>query len=337
VLSESKDTEIAIIGDGGWGTTLAIHLAKHGHACTMWGSFPEYLAEIESLRENRKFLPGFHIPENVFFEKNLSKCVSESIIVILAIPSQYIRRVLKRISNKDIFKKSWICVSKGIEKNSLKMMSEVIEDELGRVPLAVLSGPTIAREVVCGMPTAVSIASTKPGLCARIRKLLNSDHFTAYETDDLIGVELGGAIKNVIAIAAGIVDGLGYGSNTKSVLMARGIAEMARLGEKLGAKRTTFMGLSGLGDLATTCFSIHSRNHSCGVEIGKGNSLKSILANTEMIIEGVDTTKSVYELAKKSHIEMPIVKSVHDILYKAKGPKAAIEALMHKKLINETD
>lgn len=337
MLLNSKDASIAILGDGGWGTTLAIHLAKKGFRSTVWGAFPKYLAEIEATRENRKFLPGFHIPEAVSFNPKLASCVAEAELAILAIPSQYLRRVIRRIPRKGVRKKVWLSVSKGIENRTLKLMSQVIEDELGRVHLAVLSGPTIAREVALDLPAAVVVASHSDILRSEIRKLMTSDHFMAYESDDPKGVELGGAVKNVIAIAAGIVDGLGYGSNTKSILMARGIAEMARVGTKLGAKRATFMGLSGLGDLATTCFSIHSRNHACGVEIGKGESLTSIQKNTEMVIEGIDTTRSAYALSKKHRVFMPIVESVHDILFRGKSPRATIEALMHKELVKETD
>lgn len=337
MLSNPKDTSIAIIGDGGWGTTLSLHLAAKGFRSTIWGAFPDYLAQVEASRENVKFLPGFHIPEKVTFDADIGRCISRAECVILAVPSQYLRRVLQTIPRAGAGKKIWLSVSKGIENGTLKLMSQVIEETLGRVPIAALSGPTIAKEVASGFPTAVVIASRSREVRSRLRKLMNSDHFTAYESDDVVGVELGGAVKNVIAIAAGIVDGLGYGTNTISILLARGIAEMARLGAEMGAKRATFMGLSGLGDLATTGFSIHSRNHSCGVAIGKGESLKSVLKRTEMVIEGVDTAKSAWALAKKHRIVMPIVESVHGILFRGKNPRAAIEALMHKKIVKETD
>ena len=337
MLSNSKDTSIAILGDGGWGTTLAIHLARKGFKSTVWGAFPEYLAEIQAKRENRKFLAGFPIPEQVSFEPDLGSAVNRAGLIILAIPSQYMRSVIRRIPKQGLAKKIWLNVSKGIENKTLKLMSRVVEDELGKVPFATLSGPTIAREVAQNLPTAVVVASRAKSIRSLVRRLMNADHFTAYESGDVPGVELGGSVKNVIAIAAGIVDGLGYGSNTKSILLARGIAEMARLGAKMGARRATFMGLSGLGDLATTCFSILSRNHACGVEIGKGGTLASVTKSTEMIIEGIDTTRSAYELSRKHRIVMPIVEAVHGILFKGKGARAAIEALMHKELVRETD
>ena len=337
MLSISKDTKISILGDGGWGTTLAIHLARKGFSVKIWGPFQEYLAEVEKTRENRKFLPGFHVPENIIFNADIDHCVESAEWVILAIPSKYLRNALKKIDQKNLHTKVWLSVTKGIEKDTHKLMSRVIEEELGRVPLVVLSGPTISREVVQGMPVAVVVASHAEDLRAKARRLFESEHFTVLESQDPVGVQLGGSLKNVIAIAAGIVDGLGYGCNTKSVLVARGIAEIARLGVAMGAHRSTFMGLSGLGDLATTCFSIHSRNHACGVEIGKGKSLGSVLKKTEMVIEGVETAKSAYALAKKHRIEMPIAQSVYGILFKKKSPRAAIEALMHKKLVNETD
>jgi len=337
VLSKSKDTNIIVLGDGGWGTTLALHLAKKGLRSAIWGAFPEYLAEMASTRENRKFLPGFHIPEQVGFEPDLARAVAGADLVVLAIPSQYLRRVVHRIPRRGLKSKIWLNVSKGIENKTHALMHEVVREELGQVPYAALSGPTIAREVAADCPTAVSLASTDKKLRTLVRSLMNGEHFTVYETGDVVGVELGGAVKNVIAIGAGIVDGLGYGSNTKSVLVARGIAEIARLGSRMKAERATFMGLSGLGDLATTCFSIHSRNHACGERIGKGETLKAVTRSTEMVIEGVDTTKSAYALAKKHRIMMPIVKSVYEILFNGKKPRAAIEALMHKELVKETD
>ena len=329
--------QVAILGDGGWGTTLAIHLARKGVNCTVWGAFPEYLAEIQASRENRKFLPGFHIPEKIVFSPDLEACVSKAQLVVLAVPSQYMRGVIRRVSARTAKGRAWLSVSKGIENRTLKLMSQVVADEWGKVPFAVLSGPTIAREVALDTPTAVAVASASGELRAAVRSLMNAENFTCYESDDVVGVELGGSVKNVIAIAAGIVDGLGFGSNTKSILMARGIAEMARLGTKMGAKRATFMGLSGLGDLATTCFSIHSRNHGCGERIGKGESLKHVLRSTEMIIEGVDTARSAAKLGARYRVEMPIVNAVHGILFGGKKPRVAIDALLHKKLVRETD
>ncbi len=290
-----------------------------------------------SLRENKKFLPGFHVPESVTFHPDINECIHGVSWVVLAVPSKYLRGTISKISKAQIPKKAWISVIKGMETRTHNLMSDVIHDELGRVPVIVLSGPTIAREVAHDMPAAVTVASKSTELRSKVRNLFDADHFTVYESDDVVGVQIGGSIKNVIAIAAGIVDGLGYGCNTKSVLVARGIAEIVRLGVRMGAKRTTFMGLSGLGDLATTCFSIHSRNHGCGVEIGKGASLKSVAKNTEMVIEGIETTKTAYALSKKYKVEMPIVHSVYNILFKNKSSRAAIEALMHKKLYIETD
>jgi len=330
-------TVIAIIGDGGWGTTLAIHLAKKKYHCHIWGAFPKYLAQMEVKRENEKFLPGFHIPEEIIFEPNLNKCIEGAHLVVLAVPAQFLSSVVKKIDPKVSKNKKFVCVSKGIERKSYRLMSQILHDELKHSSLAVLSGPTIAREVAMELPTAVVVASKSAKLRIKVRELMSSNHFTVYESTDIIGVELGGALKNVIAIAAGIVDGLGYGSNTKSVLIARGIAEMARLGNRMGAKRSTFMGLSGLGDLTTTCFSIHSRNHGCGVRLGQGETIQAIYKSTEMVIEGIETTKSAFYLAKKYKINMPIIESVYKILFQAKSPRSTIEALMHKKHIKETD
>jgi glycerol-3-phosphate dehydrogenase (NAD(P)+) len=329
--------KITILGDGGWGTTLAIHLASKGYKPTLWGAFSKYVTEVEATRVNRKFLPGFHIPENVVFKSDLEESVVDAKLIILAVPSQYLRQVIQRVPKKKLKNKKSLCVTKGVESQSLKFMSQVVLELWGKIPFAVMSGPTIAREVALNVPTAVVVASKDKSMRTMTRNLFNTDHFTVYESQDIMGVQMGGSIKNVIAIAAGVVDGLGYGSNAKSVLIARGLAEMARLGLKMGAKRETFMGLSGLGDLVTTAFSIHSRNHACGTQLGEGKSLRQITRGTEMIIEGIESAKAAIRLAKKFQIEMPIVESVYNILFKHKSPRTTLEALMHKKLTRETD
>ena len=332
-----KDTKICVLGDGGWGTTLALLLAGKGYSVKLWGAFPDYVAEVQRKRENRKFLPGFRIPENVLLSSDIHDVCKSSDIIVLAVPSQFMRNVLQKINKDKIRHKFFVTVAKGIEKSSLKVMSQVIHDELGRVSLAVLSGPSIAREVALKMPAAASVASTNAEFAARIRKIFTTENFTLFESDDVMGVEIGGSLKNVIAISAGIVEGLRFGSNTRAVLFARGVAEMARLGHAMGARRETFMGLSGLGDLATTCLSPHSRNHWLGEEIGKGKKLGQILKGTEMVVEGVETSKSAWQLSKKYRIVMPITEAVYGILFNGHNPRDTVKALLKREPHRELD
>ncbi len=332
-----KDIKIGVLGDGGWGTTLCLLLAGQGYPVELWGAFPKYVETVRKKRENVKFLPGFKIPKNVTLSSDIHETSKRCDILVLAVPSQFMRSVVRKIKNDKIHHKPLVAVAKGIETKSLKVMSQVIHDELGKVSLCVLSGPTIAREVALKKPAAASLASTNLQLRARIRKIFMTDYFSLFESDDVLGVELGGSLKNVIAISAGIVEGLGYGSNTQAALLARGVAEMARLGHAMGARRETFMGLSGLGDLATTCLSHHSRNRWLGEEIGKGKSLKNILKGTEMVVEGVDTCESAYRLAKKFKVSMPIIEAVNGILFKGHDPREAVKALIKREPHRELD
>ena len=332
-----KDTKISVLGDGGWGTTLALLLAEQRYEVKLWGAFPKYVEEVRRKRENVKFLPGFKIPENIALSSDIHETCADADIVVLAAPSQFMRGVLRKIKKDKIHHKTFVTVAKGIEIGSLKVMSRVIHEELGRVSLCVISGPTIAREVALKMPAAASVASSNKALAAKVRKIFMTDYFSLLESDDVMGVEIGGALKNVIAISAGIVEGLGFGSNTRASLFARGVAEMARLGHVMGARRETFMGLSGLGDLATTCLSPHSRNRWLGEEIGKGKSLKNILKGTEMVVEGVDTCRSAHQLAKKFKVTMPITEAVYEILFHNHNPREAVKALMKREPHRELD
>lgn len=332
-----KDTKISVLGDGGWGTTLALLLAGQGFQVKLWGAFPEHIEEMRKKRENKKFLPGFKIPKNVFLCADIHEAALEADLIVLAVPSQFMRQVVQNIKKDKIHHKVFVTVAKGIETGSLKVMSQVIHEELGKVSLCVLSGPTIAREVALKIPSGASIASTNKELASRVRKIFMTDTFSLFESDDVLGVELGGSLKNVIAISAGIVEGLGFGSNTRAALFARGVAEMARLGTAMGARRETFMGLSGLGDLATTCLSPHSRNRWLGEEIGKGKKLRSVLKRTEMVVEGVDTSRSAWQLAKKNKIKMPITEAVYGILFHHHDPREAVKALMKREPHRELD
>ena len=260
-----KRPRITILGDGGWGTTLAIILCKKGYDVSLWGAFAEYSRRLDKERVNTKFLPKIRIPRQIKITSDLKSALCNADLVILAAPSQHLRSVLKKVK-KLRFPRSavYLSVAKGIEIGTLKRMSEVIREELGRVKIAVLSGPTIAHEVALGVPTTAVIASTDRGVRRYLQGVLMSDKFRIYTNEDVVGVELGGSFKNVIAIACGISDGLGFGTNTKAALLSRGLAEISRLGTAMGAKSSTFSGISGLGDLVTTCISLYSRNRFAG-------------------------------------------------------------------------
>ncbi|MDP2928914.1 MAG: NAD(P)H-dependent glycerol-3-phosphate dehydrogenase [Candidatus Omnitrophota bacterium] len=323
-----KIKSMSIIGDGGWGTTLAILLAGKGHDVTLWGAFPEYVETIRTKRVNAKFLPGVKIPHEIKITSSLNEAVEGKDIMVLAVPSQYMRSVLTRLTAYKLSDKIFVSVTKGIENKTLKCMSEITHELLGKIDICVLSGPTIAHEVAQGSPTTIVASSGNMTLAKEIQNVFITDLFRVYTNSDIIGVELGGSLKNVIAIAAGICDALGFGTNAKSALLTRGLVEIARLGVAMGAKRETFYGLSGLGDLTTTCISKYSRNHHFGEDIGKGKTLKEALKETEMVVEGVATTESAYELAKRHKVEMPIISEIYKVLYEKKDPKAGVRDLM---------
>jgi Glycerol-3-phosphate dehydrogenase len=323
-----KMRNISIIGDGGWGTTLAILLSGKGHNVTLWGAFPEYVETVKSKRVSAKFLPGVKIPHEVDITSSLNEAVDNKDIIVLAVPSQYMRSVLTRLTPYKLSGKVFVSVTKGIENKTLKRMSEIAQELLGDIKLCVLSGPSIAHEVVKGSPATLVASSGNSKLAEDIQDVFITDRFRVYTNSDIVGVELGGSLKNVIAIAAGISDSLGFGTNAKAALLTRGLIEMARLGVAMGAKKDTFYGLSGLGDLTTTCISKYSRNHHLGEEIGKGKTLNEALKETEMVVEGVATTESAYELAKNYKVEMPIISEIYKVLYENKDPKKGVHDLM---------
>jgi len=323
---------IAILGDGGWGTTLAIHLSRKGFNVSLWSIFEDYAINLDKRRVNTKFLPKIRIPQEIEITHNLRDAVNAKQLIVLAIPSQYLRSVLKKVKRLNYPRSSiYLSVIKGIEISSFKRMSEVIHDELGIVKLAVLSGPTIAHEVAQGIPTVAVVASKDKKIRKYLQNIFSTERFRIYTNSDVIGVELGGSLKNVIAIACGISDGLGFGTNTKAALLARGLAEISRLGHAMGARASTFSGISGLGDLVTTCISPYSRNRFVGVQVGRGRSLKQIKTDMQMVAEGPLTTKSAYELSLKYRVEMPIVREVYKVLYKNKSPLGAFRELMSRQ------
>ena len=317
---------VAVLGDGGWGTTLAIHLHRLGHEVRWWGAFPEYVTLLRRRRENVKFLPGIHIPKTLSITPELPEATASASVVILAVPSQYLRLVVRRLQTVIEGDAIVVNVAKGLEKGSLKRMSQVVTEELGEVSYAVLSGPNIAAEIAKGHPASSVVASTDPDVAAQIQQLCMNDQLRLYTSRDVVGVELGGALKNPIAIAAGLSDGLGFGANAKAALVTRGVVEMARLGVAMGARRETFWGLSGLGDLVTTCLS--GRNHWLGEQLGRGRSLKAVLASTPMVIEGVETARAAIALGRRYRVELPIIEQVHAVLFQHRPVRQALQALM---------
>ena len=330
-----KQERISIIGDGGWGTTLAVHLCKKGHLASLWGAFPENIKEIKKTKINQKFLPGIKIPNNLVLHESLKEAIAFSDLIVLAVPSQYLKSILKKIKKTNISQKTFLSVVKGVDTSSLERMSELIYKELGSVKLAVLSGPTIAIEVAKGIPSTAVIASHNTKLAKNIQSIFNSTTFRIYTNSDIVGVELGGSIKNIIAIACGVCDGLGFGTNTKAAIVSRGLIEMSRLAKVLGGKTKTLSGLSGLGDLVTTCFSPKSRNRFVGEQLGQGISLKKIMSSMSMVAEGVPTAKGIYRLSVKHNISMPIATEVYKIIYRNKKPSLAVKDLMSRRMKSE--
>ena len=330
-------SKVTVLGDGAWGTALAILLCDKNCRVTLWGAFPEYVDVLNRQRENVKFLPGVKLPDSLRLTADIAEAAADAKLIVMASPAQHVRKVAVRLAPHFPKPTPILTVAKGIENKTLRRPSEIIREVLGRVGVAVLSGPSHAEEVSRRMPTSVSIASTNDDLAVEIQRALQIEYFRPYTTNDPIGVELGGALKNVIGIAAGISDGLGFGDNAKSALITRGLAEITRLGVAMGARRSTFAGLSGIGDLITTCISPHGRNHRCGFEIGRGKTLEEFLASTEQAIEGVWTSLSVRALAARHGVEMPICEEVHRVLFRHKSPRKAVHDLMVRRTRPEED
>ena len=328
--------KIAVIGDGAWGTALAINALEKQHQVVMWGAFPEYLDEMQKCRENRKFLSGVKLPENLCFEKDIRKALLNCQLIICATPTQFLRNVLKKMAGNLPENAIIVNVAKGIELDSWLKISEIIEQELGKVNYVDLSGPSHAEEVARGVPTAVTVAGNNIEDAKFVQQALMNSKFRIYTSTDVTGLELGGAIKNVFAIAAGIIDGMKLGDNPKAALMARGIAEMGRLGEALGGRRSTFSGLSGIGDLIVTCCSGHSRNRHVGEELGRGKKLDTILKEMGMVVaEGIPTAKGIRVLAQQANVEIPIIEEIYQVLYEDRPAAEAIFSLMNRSAKNE--
>jgi glycerol-3-phosphate dehydrogenase (NAD(P)+) len=330
--------EIGVIGAGSWGTALADLLASNGHAVTLWVYEPELAQRLPHTRENDVYLPGFTLAEGLTYTSDLAQAAAGRQLLVLVPPSQVMRQVMKQAAPHIAAGTLLVSAAKGIENDTLLPMSDVLAQVLPAEAaglLAFLSGPSFAREVAAGMPTAVAIAAARPEVARQAQAAFSTETFRVYTNDDVIGVELGGALKNVIALAAGVSDGLGFGYNTRAALITRGLAEMTRVGVALGARPATFAGLAGMGDLVLTCTGDLSRNRSVGMELGRGRKLEEILAGMKMVAEGVKTTLAAYQLARKLGVEVPITEQMYRILYEGKDPRRAVSDLMLRELKGE--
>ncbi len=325
-----------VIGNGGFGTSLALLLHENGHEVTIWGHDGAYLEETARLRENRKFLKGVPLPKELRFTSDPAAGAARATLVVSAVPTRYLRPVLLRFQGCLPKRKPIVSVTKGIEQETLARPTQILRALHPGHPLAVLSGPSHAEEVARRIPTSVVVAAATPALGKRLQAVFNTERFRVYANRDPIGVELAGALKNVVAIAAGVVDGLGFGDNTKSALLTRGLVEIARLGTRLGARKQTFAGLAGLGDLITTSFSRHGRNRAVGERIGRGETLDAILGSMEMVAEGVFTARAVMDLARREKVDLPICAEVHAMLFEKKPPIEALKSLMTRSSKAET-
>lgn len=329
--------DITIIGAGSWGTALSINLARLNHSIKLWIHGADTYEIIKESRENKIYLPSFKLNKNIIFEDDINKSVEGSELIIISVPSKYFRNTIKQISKDKLKNKFILSATKGIEGETYKRMSEIIMEELqiSSENIGVLSGPSFALEVALGYPTAIVIASKNLKGANILQKELSSSSLRIYRNEDVIGVELGGSLKNIIAIAAGIIEGIGYGYNTIAALITRGLTEIKRLAKAMNAKPETLSGLSGLGDLVLTCTSSLSRNKTVGVRLGRGEKLMDILKSMRMVAEGIYTTQAAINLKNKFNIDMPIVEQVYKILYEDKEPRQAIEELMQRDLKEE--
>lgn len=328
--------KIGIIGAGSWGIALAVLLHNNGNEVTVWSIIQAEVDMLNKEREHKDKLPGVKLSDDMVFTSNLAEAVDGKELLVLAVPSVFTRSTAHML--KDVVKNNQIIVNvaKGIEENTFMTLSEIVEEEVPQAKVAVLSGPSHAEEVGRGIPTTIVVGANDKETAEYIQNLFMSEVFRVYISPDVLGIELGAALKNVVALAAGIADGLGYGDNTKAALITRGIAEIARLGTAMGGKFETFCGLSGIGDLIVTCASMHSRNRKAGMLIGKGYSMDEAMKQVNMIVEGVYSTKAAVGLAKKFNVQLPIIEQVNEVLFNGKSAGEAVKDLMirDKKLEN---
>jgi glycerol-3-phosphate dehydrogenase (NAD(P)+) len=331
---------IAVLGAGSWGTALAYLLAKKGYQVTLWARNINQCEAIKRTKENRKYLPGVFLPPKLKVCHDLSKDLAGHHMIVMAVPSHSVREVAKKISSYIDSETIIVNTAKGFEPESFIRLSNVLEEELAQIPvqnITVLSGPSHAEEVGRNLPTAVVVATRDKKVGETVQDAFMTTDFRVYLNYDIIGVELAGALKNVIALGTGVSDGLGYGDNTKAALITRGLAEITRLGTALGAEEQTFSGLAGLGDLVVTCTSMHSRNRRAGIQIGQGQSISQVLANMGMVVEGINTTRAAYHLARKNNVVMPITEQMYQVLFEGKDPQEAVVSLMSRSKTHERE
>lgn len=335
-----ENTKIGVVGAGSWGTAIAHHFGLKGFSVDLWVYEKEIIEQIEAHRENRVFLPGTKLAPTLVPSNSLQTVAAGKDLLVVVVPSHVFREVSGRMAPHVDEGTIVVSASKGIENKSYLTMSGVLSQTLSNIPhdrLAVLSGPSFAKEVAAQSPTAVTVASRTPAVATFVQHVFATPYFRVYSHDDLIGVELGGAVKNIIAIAAGVIDGLGLGLNTRAAMITRGLAEIRRLGVRMGANPRTFAGLAGVGDLVLTCTGNLSRNHTVGKMIGEGRKLAEILSEMRMVAEGVETAKSVYNLSRDLDVELPISQHIYHILYDDLSPREALYSLMTRDLKQELD
>lgn len=327
--------KISFLGAGSWGTALAILCANNGHKVTVWSAVKEETNMLREKREHVDRLPGVKLPDSIVIEDDLKTACQDKDIIVFSTASPYIRSTAKLAEPYMEKGQIVVNVAKGIEDNTLMTLCEIIEDEIPQADVAVLSGPSHAEEVSKKMPTTVVVGAKSEKTAAFVQDVFMGNNFRVYVSPDMVGIELGGALKNVIALAAGIIDGMGLGDNTKAALMTRGIAEISRLGMELGGKMETFFGLSGIGDLIVTCTSTHSRNHNCGYLLGKGKTLEEAKQEIKQVVEGVNCAKAAMALANKYHVNMPIVEQINAVLFENKSAEQALSDLILRERVIE--
>ena len=335
--STTNGKSIAVLGAGSWGTALAIHLARSGNTVTLWGNEPEHIEKLALERNNQQFLPDIKFPDNLLLNSEIEEVLAATDLLLVVIPSYAFRPFFSKYSDLITARHSIIWASKGLEENTAKLLHQVIAEEVPQTEkLAVISGPTFAKEVANNLPTAITVASTSEDFANEVSQCLHSGNFRAYTSTDVIGVELGGALKNVLAIASGIADGLGYGANTRAALITRGLNEIMCLGDVMGGQRETFMGLAGIGDLVLTCTDNQSRNRQMGLLLAQGKGHAQIRQEIGQEVEGVRTAREAKRLIDQFEIELPILEQVYNVLYENVSPQDAVKYLLSRKSKSET-
>jgi len=334
-MTSTNSTTISVLGAGAWGTTLAILLARNHHPVRLWGHDAHHMGMLAQQRINSKYLPDIPFPESLEVTADLRDAITAAGVILIAVPSAGFCGLLDQLTPalQPGTRLAW--ATKGLEPRTGRLLHQAVGDRFGGVDTAVISGPTFAREVAAGLPTAVTVASASEAYAVQLAQWLHNSRFRAYTSSDIIGVQLGGAIKNVLAVAAGIADGLGYGSNTRAALITRGLAEMTRLGLAMGGHRDTFSGLAGLGDLLLTCTDNQSRNRRFGLYLGQGKDINAAVKNVGQLVEGLPTTREVHRLAAETDTEMPITEQVYRVLFEDRSPLAAVDDLLNRQLKSE--